>query len=120
MFRVKSRFRRIKRMLCCCHLMTIVKSRIRLEFPYNALGTFSVIISKRVRWVGHAAHIGQERPAYKVLVGKAEYWKQLRRPRHKCVKCTLVQALRLCTGRTAHRRNRGIALSFHDHGTRRG
>jgi hypothetical protein len=28
------------------------------------------------------------------------------------VKCTLVQALRLCTGRTAHRGSRGIALPF--------
>ena len=36
------------------------------------------------------------------------------------VKCSLVQALRLCTGRTAHRGSRGIALLFHDHGTRRG
>jgi len=36
------------------------------------------------------------------------------------IKCTLVHALRLCTGRTAHRRNRGIALPFLDHGTRRG
>ena len=36
------------------------------------------------------------------------------------VKVTLVQALRLCTGRTAHRGSRGIALLFHDHGTRRG
>jgi hypothetical protein len=35
------------------------------------------------------------------------------------VKFTLVQALRLCTGRTAHRGSRGIALLFHDHGTRR-
>jgi len=35
------------------------------------------------------------------------------------VKCTLVQALRLCTGRTAHRGSRGIALLFHDHYTRR-
>jgi hypothetical protein len=35
------------------------------------------------------------------------------------VKCTLVQALRLCTGRTAYRENTGIALPFHDHGTRR-
>jgi len=32
----------------------------------------------------------------------------------KKVKCTLVQALRLCTGRTAHRGSRGIALLFHD------
>ena len=36
------------------------------------------------------------------------------------VKCTLVQALRLCTGHTAQRGSRGIALPFHDHGTRRG
>jgi len=35
-------------------------------------------------------------------------------------KCTLVQALRLCIGRMAHRGSRGIALPFHDHGTRRG
>jgi len=35
------------------------------------------------------------------------------------IKCTLVQALRLCTGRTAHRGSRGIALPFYDHGTRR-
>ena len=36
------------------------------------------------------------------------------------VKCTLVQALRLCTGHTAHRGSRGIALLFLDHGTGRG
>jgi len=36
------------------------------------------------------------------------------------VKCTLVQALRLCTGRTAQRGSRGIALLFLDHGTRKG
>jgi len=36
------------------------------------------------------------------------------------VKCTLVQALRLCTGRTAHRASRGIALFVLDYGTRRG
>jgi len=34
----------------------------------------------------------------------------------KKVKCTLVQALRLCTCRTAHRGSRGIALLFLDHG----
>jgi len=35
-------------------------------------------------------------------------------------KCTLVQALRLCTGRTAHRGSRCITLPFLDHGSRRG
>jgi hypothetical protein len=35
-------------------------------------------------------------------------------------KCSLVQALRLCTSLTAHRGSRGIALLIYDHGTRRG
>ena len=35
------------------------------------------------------------------------------------VKCTLVQAPGLCTGRTAHRGSRGIAILFLDRGTRR-
>ena len=34
------------------------------------------------------------------------------------VKCTLVQALRLCTGRTAHRGSTDITLLFLDHGIR--
>ena len=38
----------------------------------------------------------------------------------KKVKYTLIQALRLFEGRTNHRGNRGIALLFLDHGTRRG
>jgi len=38
----------------------------------------------------------------------------------KKVQCTLVQALRLCTGRTTNRGSRGIALFFLDYGTRRG
>jgi len=36
------------------------------------------------------------------------------------VKVILVQALRLNTGRTAHRWSRGIALLFLDHGIIRG
>jgi len=36
------------------------------------------------------------------------------------VNCTLVLALRLCTGRTAHSGSRGIALLFLDDGIRRG
>jgi hypothetical protein len=36
------------------------------------------------------------------------------------VKITLGQALRLCTGCTAHRGSRGTALLIYDYGTRRG
>ena len=35
------------------------------------------------------------------------------------VKCTFLQALRLCTGCTTHTESRVIALLFFDHGTRR-
>jgi hypothetical protein len=38
----------------------------------------------------------------------------------RTVKCTLVQALRLCLGRKAHRGSKGVALPFLDHGTRSG
>jgi len=38
----------------------------------------------------------------------------------KNIKCTLVLALRLCTGPTAHRGSRGISLLFRDRGTRSG
>ena len=41
------------------------------------------------------------------------------RHKSKNVKRALVQALRLCTGRTTHRGSRGVALLFLDHGTRR-
>jgi hypothetical protein len=34
-------------------------------------------------------------------------------------RCTHVQALRFCTGCTAYGDSRGIALLFHDHGTKR-
>ena len=48
------------------------------------------------------------------------YQKFLERAKKGKVKCTLVQALRLCTGCIAHRGSRSIALLFLDHSTRRG
>jgi len=41
-------------------------------------------------------------------------------PVKKKLQCALVHALKLCTGRTTHRRSTGIALLFLDHGPRRG
>jgi hypothetical protein len=37
--------------------------------------------SKRMRWAGHVARIGEERKVYKVLVGKPEGKRPLGRPR---------------------------------------
>jgi hypothetical protein len=41
------------------------------------------IKSRRMRWAGHVAHMGEERKVYNVLVGKPEGKRQLGRPRHR-------------------------------------
>jgi hypothetical protein len=44
-----------------------------------------LIKSRRMRWVGHVARIGEKRNAYRILVGKPEGKRPLRRPRRKWV-----------------------------------
>jgi hypothetical protein len=39
--------------------------------------------SRRIRWVGHVARMGEERKVYKVLVGKPKGERPLGRPRHR-------------------------------------
>jgi hypothetical protein len=36
-----------------------------------------------MRWAGHVAHMGEKRRVYKVLVGKSEEKRPLRRLRHR-------------------------------------
>ena len=43
------------------------------------------IKSRRIRWVGHVACMGEERGAYRVLVGKLEGKRPLGRPRRRWV-----------------------------------
>ena len=42
-----------------------------------------VIKSRRMRWVGHVARMGEERGLYRVLVGKPEGKRPLGRPRRR-------------------------------------
>jgi len=42
-----------------------------------------VIKSRRMRGVGHVAHMGERRGVYRVLVGKRECERPLGRPRHR-------------------------------------
>ena len=44
-----------------------------------------VIKSRRMRWAGHVARMGEERVVYRVLVGKPEGKRPLGRPRRKWV-----------------------------------
>jgi hypothetical protein len=41
------------------------------------------IKSRRMRWVGHVAHMGEDRKVHKILVGKPEGKRPLGRPRHR-------------------------------------
>ena len=52
---------------------------------YSSLNIVLVIKSRRMRWVGHVARMGEERGVYRVLVGKLEGKRQLGRPRRRWV-----------------------------------
>jgi hypothetical protein len=44
-----------------------------------------MIKSRRMRWAGHVARMGNKRNAYRILVGKPEGKRPLRRPRRRWV-----------------------------------
>ena len=52
---------------------------------YSSPNIVRVIKSRRMRWAGHVARMGEERGAYKVLVGKPEGKRPLGRPRRRWV-----------------------------------
>ena len=52
---------------------------------YSSPNIVQVIKSRRMRWVGHVAHMGEERGVYSVLVGKPEGKRPLWRPRRRWV-----------------------------------
>jgi len=50
---------------------------------YSSPSIVRVTKSRRMRWAGHVARMGEERGAYRVLVGKPEGKRPLGRPRHR-------------------------------------
>jgi len=50
---------------------------------YPSPNTIWVIKSRRMRWVGHVARMGDRRSACRVLVGRLEEMSPLRRPIHR-------------------------------------
>jgi hypothetical protein len=49
---------------------------------YSSPDIIRQIKSRRMRWVGHVAHMGEKRKLYKVLVGNSEGKRPLGRPRY--------------------------------------
>jgi hypothetical protein len=54
-----------------------------LHSLYSSPNIVRVIRSRRMRWVGHAAHMGEGRGVYRVLVGRPEGKRPLGRPGHR-------------------------------------
>ena len=52
---------------------------------YSSPNIVPVIKSRRMRWAGHVARMGEERGAYRILVGKPEGKSPLGRPRRRWV-----------------------------------
>ena len=52
---------------------------------YSSPNIVRVIKSRRMRWAGHVARMGEEIEVYRVLVGKPEGKRPLGRPRHRWV-----------------------------------
>ena len=52
---------------------------------YSSTIIVRVIKSRRLRWAGHVARMGEEKGVYRVLVGKPEGRRPLRRPRRRWV-----------------------------------
>ena len=50
---------------------------------YSSLNIVRVIKSRRMRWAGHVARMGEERGVYRVLVGKPEGRRPLGRLRRR-------------------------------------
>jgi hypothetical protein len=54
-----------------------------LHILYSSPGIIWQIRSRRMRWAGHVARMGEEKNVYRVLMGKAEGMRPLGRPRHR-------------------------------------
>ena len=58
---------------------------IEINYLYCSPNIVRVIKSRRLRWAGHVARMGEEREVYRVLVWKPEGRRPLGRPRSRLV-----------------------------------
>jgi hypothetical protein len=54
-----------------------------LRYLYSSPNIVRAVKSRRMRWVGHVARMGEGRGVYRVLVGRPEGKRPLGRPRHR-------------------------------------
>ena len=66
----------------------VIRTRLHneeLNDLYSSPSIVRVIKSRRMRWAGHVALMGEERGVYRVLVGKLEGRRSLGRPKRRWV-----------------------------------
>jgi hypothetical protein len=61
----------------------LLKYKEELIDLYCSPAVVCVMKSRRMRWLGHVTHMVEGRGVYRVLVGKPEGKRPLRRPRHR-------------------------------------
>jgi hypothetical protein len=73
----------------CNSSFVLLNNSISFGIPFRDLYSSPSIIrimkSRRMRWAVHVARIGEKRNAYRLLVGKPEGKRPLRRPRRRWV-----------------------------------
>jgi len=62
---------------------TVIKSYEELNDLYFLPNIVRVVKSRRMRWAGHVARLGEDRGVHRVLVGKPEEKRPLGRPRRR-------------------------------------
>jgi hypothetical protein len=56
---------------------------VELHNLYSSPSIIRMIKSRRMRWAGHVAQMGEKRNAYRILVGKPEGKRPLGKPRRR-------------------------------------
>jgi hypothetical protein len=62
---------------------------------YSSPSIIIIIKSKRMRWAGHVARMGEKRNLYRLLVGKSEGKRPLGRPRSRWIDNTKMDLLEI-------------------------
>ena len=67
--------------VCICCLSLCLISSLRIIIIIIIINIVRVVKSRRMRWAGHVARMGEVRVVHRVLVGKPEGKSSLGRPR---------------------------------------
>jgi hypothetical protein len=65
------------------HCKKVKFSIVELSDLYSLPNIVRLVKSRRMRWAGHVARVGEGRGVHRVLVGKPEGKRPLGRPRHR-------------------------------------